>query len=138
MKQFSKKIVISMSGIKLKEITSEIISFIKLSNIKNGILNLSIMHTTASLIIQENADPDVLKDIEDFYFKIAPMESSYNHSIEGIDDMPAHIKSSLTNSNLSISVIESELQLGTWQGIFLFEHRQSRRNRTILAHVLGE
>ena len=138
MKQVSKKIVISMSGIKLKEITSEIISFIKFSNIKTGILNLSILHTTASLIIQENADPDVLKDIEDFYLKIAPMESSYNHSIEGIDDMPAHIKSSLTNSNLSISVIESELQLGTWQGIFLFEHRQSRRNRTILAHVLGE
>ena len=138
MKQISKKIVISMSKIKLKEITSEIISFVKHSKIRNGILNLSILHTTASLIIQENADPDVLKDLENFYLKIAPMDSFYSHSVEGLDDMPAHIKSSLTNSNLSISVIESELQLGTWQGIFLFEHRQFKRNRTILAHILGE
>ena len=127
-----------MSEIKLKEITSEIISFVKHSKIRNGILNLSILHTTASLIIQENADPDVLKDLENFYLKIAPMDSFYSHSVEGLDDMPAHIKSSLTNNQISLSIKDKNLLLGTWQGLYLFEHRLEKHKRKIIHHFIGD
>ena len=95
------------------------------------------MNTTASLLIQENTDPDVLKDIEIFFKKLVSMDENYNHSSEGLDDMPAHIKAALTNSNLTLSIIDSSLQLGGWQGIYLFEHRIITKTRTVLVHILG-
>ena len=138
MKQIIETIKINSHGKMLKEITSEVESIIQVSKIENGLINLSILHTTASLVIQENADPDVLKDLENYFEKMVPISSEYKHSIEGSDDMPAHIKSSITNSNLTLSIINKKLQLGRWQGIFLFEHRVARRERTIQVHILGQ
>ena len=96
------------------------------------------MHTSASLLIQENADPDVLEDLLNFFSKIAPTNNNYKHQSEGKDDMPAHIKSSLTNTSLSISVHQSKLMLGTWQGIYLFEHREKSMTRKVKLHFIGE
>tara|TARA_Y100000589_G_C27121595_1_gene616709 strand:- start:3 stop:419 length:417 start_codon:yes stop_codon:yes gene_type:complete len=138
MKQYTKKINIINNGLNIKDITQEIKIFIKNSEIINGFLNLTILHTTASLIIQENADSDVLKDLQIFFNKLVPMDEKYNHSIEGIDDMPAHIKSAITNPSLSLSVLNRKIQLGTWQGIYLFEHRTSYRERIVLAHIMGD
>ena len=138
MKQYTKKINIINNGLNIKDITQEIKTFIKNSEIINGFLNLTILHTTASLIIQENADSDVLKDLQVFFNKLVPMDEKYNHSIEGIDDMPAHIKSAITNPSLSLSVLNRKIQLGTWQGIYLFEHRTSYRERIVLAHIMGD
>ena len=138
MKQIIETIEINSHGKMLKEITSEVESIIQVSKIENGLINLSILHTTASLVIQENADPDVLKDLENYFEKMVPISSEYKHSIEGSDDMPAHIKSSITNSNLTLSIINKKLKLGRWQGIFLFEHRVARRERTIQVHILGQ
>ena len=138
MKQYTKKINIINNGLNIKDITQEIETFIKNSEIINGFLNLTILHTTASLIIQENADSDVLKDLKIFFNNLVPMDEKYNHSIEGIDDMPAHIKSAITNPSLSLSVLNRKIQLGTWQGIYLFEHRTSYRERIVLAHIMGD
>ena len=139
MKQLLNDIEFATSGLRLIEITDQIVSFCNHSNIKNGILNLTVMHTSASLIIQENASSEVLHDLLKFYDQLAPMNKNlYAHSAEGRDDMPAHIKSSLTNTNLTLSIQESTLALGTWQGIFLFEHRINPHKRTILAHILGD
>ena len=92
---------------------------------------------SASLVVQENADPDVMKDIEVFFKNLVPMNGNYNHSIEGQDDMPAHIKSVLTNSNITLSVIDGVIQLGVWQGIYLFEHREVKKKRIIFLHIMG-
>ena len=138
MKQFTSKIKISSSGLKIQNITYLVKQEVINSKIENGILNLSILNTTASLIVQENADPDVLLDIENFFKKLAPMNEKYNHSSEGKDDMPAHIKSVLTNTNLTLSIIDGEIQLGIWQGIYLFEHREVKKNRIILMHIIGK
>jgi len=133
------EITILTNGVKLISLTDSIEKFVKSSEIENGILNVSILHTSASLIIQENADPDVQKDLINFYDKIAPMNNDfYIHSTEGKDDMPAHIKSSLTNTNLTLSVKDYKVQLGTWQGIFLFEHRLERQKRKVFLHIIGE
>jgi len=133
------EITILTNGVKLISLTDSIEKFVKSSEIENGILNLSILHTSASLIIQENADPDVQKDLINFYDKLAPMNNDlYIHSTEGKDDMPAHIKSSLTNTNLTLSVKNFKVQLGTWQGIFLFEHRLERQKRKVFLHIIGE
>jgi len=133
------EITILTNGIKLILLNDSIEKFVKISEIKKGILNLSILHTSASLIIQENADPDVQKDLINFYDKLVPMNNSlYIHSTEGKDDMPAHIKSSLTNTNLTFSVKDHKVQLGTWQGIFLFEHRLERQKRKVFLHIIGE
>jgi len=133
------EITILTNGVKLISLTDSIEKFVKSSEIENGILNLSILHTSASLIIQENADPDVQKDLINFYDKLAPMNNNlYIHSTEGKDDMPAHIKSSLTNTNLTLSVKDYKVQLGTWQGIFLFEHRLERQKRKVFLHIIGE
>ena len=130
---------IKTNGLRLYEFTSEIISWIKLNEFKNGLLNISIQHTSASLIIQENADSDVKKDLLNFFNKLAPMDSSlYAHSTEGKDDMPAHIKSSITNNQISISVKNGQLLLGIWQGVYLFEHRLNSQNRTVILHYLGD
>ncbi len=124
---------------KLYEFTNNTIDWVKKNNFKNGILNLTIQHTSASLIVQENADPDVQIDLINYFNKLAPMDNSlYIHTTEGKDDMPAHIKSALTNNQISFSIKKNEILLGTWQGIYLFEHRLEPQNRTIIHHFIGE
>jgi len=130
---------ISTNGQKLYEFTNDTIQWIHQNNFKNGIINLSIQHTSASLIVQENADPDVQNDLINFFNKLAPMDKKlYVHTTEGKDDMPAHIKSTLTNNQISLSIKDSELLLGTWQGLYLFEHRLEQQNRIIIHHFIGE
>ena len=130
---------INTNGQKLYEFTKQTIQWIRKNKFKNGMLNLSILHTSASLIIQENADPDVQTDLINYFDKLVPMDSKlYIHTTEGKDDMPAHIKSALTNNQISLSVKENELLLGTWQGIYLFEHRLGQSKRTIVHHFIGE
>ena len=132
-------LIINTSGQRLYEITDKTVEWIEKNNFTNGILNLSIQHTSASLIVQENADPDVQKDLINYFDKLVPMDDQlYIHSSEGKDDMPAHIKSALTNNQISLSIKESRLILGTWQGIYLFEHRINTQTRTIIHHFLGE
>ena len=139
MKQEFYNLQIKTNGQKLYEFTNDTIHWIDQNNFKNGILNLSIQHTSASLIVQENADPDVLTDLINYFNKLAPMDNKlYVHTTEGKDDMPAHIKSSLTNNQISLSIKDRELLLGTWQGLFLFEHRLQHQNRTIIHHFIGE
>jgi len=138
MKQYTSKIEILSSGLKIQNITKLVEEAVFQSKIKNGLVNLSILNTTASLIVQENADPDVLLDIEVFFKSLVPMNGKYNHSSEGKDDMPAHIKSTLTNNQISLSIKNNKLLLGTWQGIYLFEHRLDSQTRTVIHHFLGE
>ena len=130
---------INTNGQKLYEFTNNTIDWVKKNNFKNGILNLTIQHTSASLIVQENADPDVQIDLVNYFNKLVPMDNSlYIHTTEGKDDMPAHIKSALTNNQISFSIKKNEILLGTWQGIYLFEHRLEPQNRTIIHHFIGE
>ena len=139
MKQEFYNLQINTNGQKLYEFTNETINWINKKNIKNGIINLSIQHTSASLIVQENADPDVQTDLLNYFDKLAPMDNKlYVHTTEGKDDMPAHIKSALTNNQISLSIKDSELLLGTWQGLYLFEHRLNVQNRTIIHHFIGD
>ena len=113
--------------------------FINKNKVVNGILNINILHTSASLTIQENADPDVLYDLNNFFKKLVPMDNKlYKHTTEGKDDMPAHIKSALTNSHLTLSVKNSRIILGTWQGLYLFEHRLENQTRIICHHFIGD
>ena len=138
MKQEFYNLQINTNGQKLYEFTNDTIQWISQNNFKNGILNLSIQHTSASLIVQENADPDVQTDLINYFNKLAPMNNKlYVHTTEGKDDMPAHIKSALTNNQISLSLKNGVLLLGTWQGIYLFEHRLNSSNRTIICHFLG-
>ena len=123
----------------LYEFTNQINQWVSDNEFNNGIINISIQHTSASLIIQENADPDVQTDLINFFNKLVPMDNSlYIHTTEGKDDMPAHIKSALTNNQISLSVKNNELLLGTWQGLYLFEHRIEKQNRLIVLHYLGD
>ena len=139
MRQNFFNLVVNTSGQRLYEITDQTIEWIEKNNFTNGMLNMSIQHTSASLIVQENADPDVQKDLINYFDKLAPMdEKLYIHSSEGKDDMPAHIKSALTNNQISLSIKESRLILGTWQGIYLFEHRLDSHKRTIVHHYIGD
>ncbi len=127
------------NGQKLYEFTDQTLDWINKNNFNNGILNLSIQHTSASLIVQENADPDVQSDLINYFDKIAPMDNKlYVHTIEGKDDMPAHIKSALTNNQISLSIKNKQLLLGTWQGIYLFEHRLASTKRLIIHHFIGD
>ena len=139
MKQEFFNLQINTNGQKLYEFTDQTLDWINENNFKNGILNLSIQHTSASLIIQENADPDVQTDLIKYFDKLVPMDNSlYVHTVEGKDDMPAHIKSALTNNQISLSIKNNELLLGTWQGLYLFEHRLEDQKRSIIHHFLGE
>ena len=139
MKQEFYNLKINTNGQKLYEFTDQTLNWIEKNNFKNGILNLSIQHTSASIIVQENADPDVQTDLINYFDKLAPMDKRlYIHTTEGKDDMPAHIKSALTNNQISLSVKNKELLLGTWQGIYLFEHRLNSQQRTIIHHFIGE
>ena len=129
---------LSTDGQKLYEFTNQTNKWLNDNEFNNGIINISIQHTSASLIIQENADPDVQTDLINFFNKLVPMNSSlYIHTAEGKDDMPAHIKSTLTNNQISLSIKESNLLLGTWQGIYLFEHRINHQNRNVILHYFG-
>jgi secondary thiamine-phosphate synthase enzyme len=138
LKQFIEKIKFCTKNEEFLDITSEVKGYVHNSSIKNGILNLSILHTSCSLMIQENADSTVILDIKSFLNKIAPKENNYLHDTEGPDDMPAHIKSMITQSNLTLSINNKSLVLGVWQGIFLLEHRLGKKKREILLHILGE
>ena len=139
MKQEFLNLSINTNGQKLYEFTNQTINLIKKNDFKNGILNLSIQHTSASLIVQENADPDVQTDLINYFNKLAPMDNSlYVHTTEGKDDMPAHIKSSLTNNQITMSIKNGDLILGTWQGLYLFEHRLEPQVRKIVFHFLGD
>ena len=130
---------INTNGQKLYEFTGQTIEWIKKNDFKNGMINLSIQHTSASLIVQENADPDVQKDLINYFNNLVPMDNKlYIHTTEGKDDMPAHIKSSITNNQISLSIKDGKLLLGTWQGIYLFEHRINPQTRSIIHHFLGE
>ena len=132
-------LIIKTKGQNLYEFTHKTIDWIKEKNFNNGVLNLSIQHTSASLIVQENADPDVQTDLLNYFDKIVPMDNkSYIHTTEGKDDMPAHIKSSLTNNQISLSIKNKRLLLGTWQGLYLFEHRIKNQERKIIHHFIGE
>ena len=139
MKQEFYNLKINTNGQQLYEFTDQTLNWIEKNNFKNGILNLSIQHTSASIIVQENADPDVQTDLINYFDKLVPMNNKlYIHTTEGKDDMPAHIKSALTNNQISLSVKNKELLLGTWQGIYLFEHRLNPQTRTITHHFFGE
>ena len=138
MKQEFFNLEIKTNGQKLYEFTDEAIIWIKENNFNNGIINLSIQHTSASLIVQENADPDVQIDLINYFNKLVPMDNSlYAHAAEGDDDMPAHIKSSLTNNQITLSIKDGNLLLGTWQGLYLFEHRFDSQNRRVIFHFIG-
>ena len=138
MKQEFFNLKISTTGQRLYEFTDQTIQWINNNKFKDGMLNLSIQHTSASLIVQENADPDVQTDLLNYFDNMVPMNNKlYTHTTEGKDDMPAHIKSALTNNQISLSVKKGKLLLGTWQGIYLFEHRLSPQMRTVIHHFLG-
>ena len=139
MKQEFYNLQIKTNGQKLYEFTNDTIEWISQNNFKNGFLNLSIQHTSASLIVQENADPDVQTDLINYFDKLAPMDNKlYIHTTEGKDDMPAHIKSALTNNQISLSIKKGKLIMGMWQGIYLFEHRIHPNIRTIVHHFIGD
>ena len=130
---------IKTNGQRLYKFTNEIINWIELNKFKNGLLNISVQHTSASIIVQENADIDVQTDLINYFDKLVPMNNKlYIHTTEGKDDMPAHIKSALTNNQISLSVKNNELILGTWQGLYLFEHRIEKQSRLIVLHYLGD
>tara|TARA_B100000686_G_C16374924_1_gene754459 strand:- start:230 stop:649 length:420 start_codon:yes stop_codon:yes gene_type:complete len=139
MKQLFHEIKIHTKGQGLYDFTQNTVSWLNKQKITNGILNINILHTSASLIIQENADPDVLHDLNFFFDKLVPMDNKlYKHTTEGKDDMPAHIKSALTNNQLTLSFKNKKLMLGTWQGLYLFEHRLEKNTRILTHHLMGD
>ena len=137
MLQLFKKIKIKTKPFEIINITDKIISLCNETKINSGLINLTILHTSCSLTIQENADPAVLLDILNFLKKVAP-EGNYNHDTEGPDDMPAHLKSLITQTNISLSLVNKNIMLGMWQGIYLLEHRASSMKREVLFHLIGE
>lgn len=138
MTQYQKVLRIATQGKSLHKITSQVSAIVSESGIQTGLCNLFLRHTSASLIIQENADPDVLRDLENFFAKLVPEWENYIHSTEGADDMPAHIRTVLTHSSEQIPISQGRLVLGTWQGIYLWEHRQARHTRELVVHLMGE
>lgn len=125
------------TGKSLCRITSKVQAIVAASGIETGLCTLFVCHTSASLLIQENADPDVLKDLETFFGRLVPEGNDYRHSTEGPDDMPAHIRSALTHTSEQIPVSQGRLALGTWQGIYLWEHRQQGSTRKVVVHLAG-
>jgi len=139
MEQLFHDIIIKTNGRGFYDFTEKTLSWLQKQKIKNGILNINILHTSASLVIQENADSDVLDDLNNFFDKLVPMDNKlYKHTTEGKDDMPAHIKSALTNNQLTLSLKNKKLTLGTWQGLYLFEHRLEQHTRTLSHHLIGD
>jgi secondary thiamine-phosphate synthase enzyme len=139
MKQSTKRLEVSSKGKGLYEITDQLTAWVRQAGLQTGLLTVFIQHTSASLTIQENADPDVIADLNDHFARLAPEDNKrYRHTVEGPDDMPAHIRAALTDTQLSIPVLDGKLALGTWQGIYLFEHRSAPHRRRIVLHLLGE
>jgi secondary thiamine-phosphate synthase enzyme len=139
MKQAQHRLSIPARGPGLHEVTREVAAWLAEQQVRDGLLTLFVRHTSASLIIQENADPDVQRDLESFFRRLVPEDNRlYRHTAEGPDDMPAHIKGALTQTQLSIPVTDGCLALGTWQGIYLFEHRHAPHRREVALHLIGE
>ena len=139
MKQHTHALQVSTHGRGLYEFTDEVQSWVKTRSLTTGLLTLFIRHTSASLTIQENADPDVIADLKDFFARIAPEDNRlYRHTAEGPDDMPAHIRAALTQTQLSIPVTGGRMCLGTWQGLYVFEHRSGAHRRSVALHLIGE
>jgi len=139
LRQASHEIKISTRGRGLYEFTEQMAAWVAQNGWQSGLLTLHLRHTSASLLIQENADPDVRRDLEAFFARLVPDgDSLFRHTVEGDDDMPAHIRTALTTVNLSIPVAHGRLALGTWQGIYLWEHRRSSHSRTLILHFIGE
>ena len=136
MNQTVHEFVVATRGKGLYEFTDEVAAWVKLRRVTTGLLTLHIRHTSASLLIQENADPDVMRDLETFFARLIPEETTwFRHTAEGPDDMPAHIRAALTQTQLSIPVINGHLALGTWQGIYVFEHRSGPQRRSVVLHL---
>ncbi|MDJ0693093.1 secondary thiamine-phosphate synthase enzyme YjbQ [Mastigocoleus sp. MO_188.B34] len=135
MTHYQKLLRINTNGKSLRNITSEIAAIVADSKVDIGLCTLFLRHTSASLIVQENADPDVLKDLADFMAKIVPESASYFHDTEGPDDMPAHIRTVLTHTSEHIPINRGQLVLGTWQGIYIWEHRQQNHYRELVVHI---
>lgn len=139
MRQAVHQFCIRTRGQGLYDITDRIVSWLAAQEVRTGLLTVFVRHTSASLILQENADPDVVRDLKDFFARLAPEnDPAYRHTIEGPDDMPAHIKAALTLTQVSIPVLEGRPALGTWQGLYLFEHRSRAHDRSIVLHLLAE
>jgi secondary thiamine-phosphate synthase enzyme len=139
MRQSLHRLSVGTRGKGLYDFTAQVERAVGESGIRNGLATLLIQHTSASLVVQENADPDVVRDLNDFFSRLAPEDTRlYRHAIEGPDDMPAHIRAALTPTQLSVPVENGRLALGTWQGIYVFEHRSSPHRRHVVVHVLGE
>ena len=139
MRQFNTQLSIKTYGKRLYDITPEILDWIKKSGLNNGLLTLYIQHTSASLLINENYDSDVLIDMEAFFARLVPDDDAlFTHTLEGPDDMPAHVRSALTQTSIGVPVVDGSLALGQWQGIFLFEHRLKTQTRRVLLHLIGD
>ena len=139
MQQFTKQISVKAQGRRLYDITPQVLDWVNQLGFTTGLLTLYIQHTSASLLINENYDADVLVDMEAFFKRLVPDgDDLFIHTVEGPDDMPAHVRSALTQTSLSIPLLESKLALGQWQGIFLFEHRHMPATRRVVLHAIGE
>ena len=137
--QIIRELSVATRGRGFYEITSDVAALVRQGGLKAGLLTLHLRHTSASLLIQENADPDVRRDLEAFFASLAPDgDELFIHTAEGDDDMPAHVRTALTAVNLSIPIMDGALALGTWQGIYLWEHRRHPHRRRVVAHLLGE
>jgi secondary thiamine-phosphate synthase enzyme len=139
MQQFTQQISVKAQGRKLYDITPQVLSWANQQGLQTGLLTLYIQHTSASLMINENYDADVLVDMEAFFNRLVPDgDSLFIHTVEGSDDMPAHVRTAIPQTSLSIPIVDGKVALGQWQGIFLFEHRHEPMTRRVLLHVIGE
>jgi secondary thiamine-phosphate synthase enzyme len=139
LQQASHRFQVATRGKGLYEITDSIAAWLREREIRTGLLTIFVQHTSASLTIQENADPDVVRDLNDFFGRLAPEDSRlYRHTVEGPDDMPAHIRAALTLTQISVPIESGRMLLGTWQGIYLFEHRAAHHRRSVVLHLIGE
>ena len=139
MKQVHHQINLNTHGRRLYDITPQVKQWANMSGIQTGMLNLYIQHTSASILINENYDPDVLVDMESFFARLVPDgDPLFIHTAEGVDDMPAHVRSALTQTSISIPLLSGKVALGTWQGIFLYEHRLASHTRQVLLHLIGQ
>lgn len=138
MRQATATIELSPGGQGLREVTSEISRWVAGQGMTQGLLTIFCRHTSASLLIQENAAPAARRDLERYFAQVAPESTGYEHDDEGPDDMPAHLRAALTQVQLAIPLVDGKLALGTWQGVYLFEHRRAPHRRTLALHLIGE
>ena len=139
MKQARHQLAVRTRGAGLYDVTSQLRSWVGEQGISDGLLTVFIQHTSASLTIQENADPDVLRDLDDFFRRLVPEDARrYRHTAEGPDDMPSHIRAALTSTQVAVPVANGRLALGTWQAVYVFEHRAAAYSRHLLLHLIGE